>query len=158
MKKIAYLVILFTGFLFPAAAQPVSDFDDVCKKYKGTEGIFTYRINGLGCFIASLFVGGEESGVGTLIRHCSSCRLLVCEGERGKEICREIHAFIDNNGLEELMNIREKNEKVKIYVEEKRKILRCFFILVEDETDRVFLHIKGKFSRDMIRKLMKTGA
>lgn len=154
MKKGIYIVVLLAAFFLPAAAQPVKNFDDLCKKYKDVEGVFTCKINGFGCFVASLFVGGEENGVCDLIRHCSSCRILVCED--AKHLPVEVDAFIEHNELEELLSISENGENIKIYAREEQKVVRQFLVMIKEGQEQIWLHIKGKFSRKMILELMKT--
>lgn len=157
MKKGICIVVLLIACLFPAVAQSAGNFDDLCKKYKETDGVFTCKINGMGCFLLSLFVGREDNGVGDLVRRCSSCRILTNEGNN-RCLVGEIRSFIERSGLEELVSVGKKGEKVKIYVEDNEEVIRRLFVVVESGEGQVFLHIKGKFSHKMIRELMKTAA
>lgn len=158
MKKYILSLIFFLYVVSSGMAQS-SDFEGLCKKYKHEDGVVTLRFNGVGCFFASLFVGGEITEIGTLVRSCSSCRILVYEGDegnKGKTIFQEVKSFIRFSGLEELVSVKEDNEEVKIYTEDKKDMIRQFFITVDDGSGLVCLHMKGKFAKSTIQKLMKT--
>lgn len=68
---------------------------------------------------------------------------------------RDIKSFMKSNKLEELMSVNDGEEQVKIYVEDRKDAIRQVFITVLDEEDAVFLQIKGDFSREMLRRMMK---
>lgn len=154
MKKItmiAMLLILTAGLSWAQS----KDFNDICQRYKSLEGVETFKMRGFGCFIASLFVGGEESSVGTLVRSCSSCQLLVCDGTGSKQLYKDIKSYLHTNNLEELMNIKERGEQVKIYVKEQSGIIRQLFLAVMDGQEMVFLLLKGKFSQELLQEVME---
>lgn len=154
MKKILFSGIVLALFLSTGFAQPM-EFSKLCDKYKSIEGAQTFRINKFGCLIAALFVGNEESGVGSLVRSCSACQILVYDGNKSQELSREIKSYIRSSTLEELMTVKENKEEVRIYVEEQKDNIRQFFITVADGSEMVYIHLKGKFSRAKIRELMK---
>lgn len=154
MKKILLVGVVLVAFLTSGFAQSM-EFSKLCDKYKDIEGAQTFRINRFGCLIAALFVGNEESHVGSLVRSCSACQILVYDGNKGQELSREIKSYIRSNTLEELMTVKENKEEVKIYVEERKDNIRQFFITVANGSEMVYIHLKGKFSRAEIRELMK---
>lgn len=154
MKKLLLLSVMFLTLISTGFTQPQS-FDELCKKYKHFEGIETFRINGVGCFVASLLVGGEESRIGSLVRDCSSCRILISDGAQKRELAREIKSFICQNSLEELLTVKEDGEDVRIYVEEKKSRICQFFVTLTSGSEMVFIHLKGKFSKEEIREVMR---
>lgn len=153
MKRLFLLGIVTIVTLGSCMSQS-RKFDKLCQKYEEVEGVKTFRINGLGCMFASLFVGGEESGVENLVRSCSSCQLLIYDGTECKELAREVKSHIHSNPLEELMTIKEQGKEIRIYVEDRKDKIRQFFITVMDGPKTVVIHLQGKFSRNKIQKLM----
>lgn len=154
MKRIGVLLVICLWVLTSATAEK-REFHDLCKKYEEREGIESFGLNGFGCFLGSLFVKCEDQEIGKLISKCSSCRILTCDRKPDDEMTRDIKSFMKSNKLEELMSVNDGEEQVKIYVEDRKDAIRQVFITVLDEEDAVFLQIKGDFSREMLRRMMK---
>lgn len=157
MKKGILLLFLIGGCLFPSCAQNKQDFEQLCKKYEESENVESFGMDGLGCLLASWFVGKEAGDVNTLIRKCSSFRILIGSGEESKSLCKDIQAFVRANKLEELIGINEDGSEVKIYVETKKEtICQVFISVIDEEREVVFLQLKGKFDPSSIKKLVKS--
>lgn len=154
MKRLSVLFVICILVATSALAEK-REFRDLCKKYEEREGVKTFGLNGFGCFLGSLFMKGEDKEVGKMLSKCSSCRILTCDGKPDDEMTREIKSFMKSNKLEELMSVNEGEEKVKIYVEESKDAIRQVFITVYQEENAVFLQIKGNFSREMLREMLK---
>lgn len=155
MKKIGIITILLIFTMIPAWAQ-TKDFNHICEKYKSMNYVKTFKINELGCMVASFLTNKEESPVGTLIQKCSSGQILICEGGKSKELYGDIKSFIHANTLEELMNIKEQEKEIKIYVQEENKTIRQLFLSLVNKQEMVFLQLNGNFSQDLLQNLAKT--
>lgn len=100
--------------------------------------------------------GKESEVVRNFIRHSSSFQLLVTEGEIVRDVTKEIKNYIKKDQLEELLNVKDKKDEIKIYSLDDKKVIRQLFISVVDGgKEAVFLQVKGKFSMKMIQDLAK---
>ena len=114
-------------------------------------------MDGLGCLLASWFIGKEANDINALIRQCSSFRILSCSGEESKMLCKDIRAFVRASKLEELISVQEDGSEVKLYMQTvKNKVHQVFVSVVDEEQEVVFLQVKGKFDLAAIQKLAKT--
>ena len=81
MKKSLFVLILIGGWVIPSWAQNNNEFEQLCKKYQDSENVGSFGMDGLGCLLASWFIGKEANDINALIRQCSSFRILSCSGE-----------------------------------------------------------------------------
>lgn len=136
----------------------IREFQEICDKYKEHEDVVSLRVNRFGCFFLSLFMpaGKESEVVRNFIRHSSSFQLLVTEGEIVRDVTKEIKNYIKKDQLEELLNVKDKKDEIKIYTLDDKKVIRQLFISVVDGgKEAVFLQVKGKYSMKMIQDLAK---
>lgn len=155
MKKLLLLGIVWLSLLGTGFAQSLK-FSQLCDKYKGKEGVETFRLNGFVTWLASFFVKAEEPGIASLVRSCSSCEILMYDGSNGRHLSKDVESFIRSNALEELLTVQQQKEKVKIYVGEHKKNIRQVFIIVGEDSEMVLVHVKGKFSMAKVRELIKS--
>ena len=88
MKKSLFVLILIGGWVIPSWAQNNKEFEQLCKKYQDSENVGSFGMDGLGCLLASWFIGKEANDINALIRQCSSFRILSCSGEDSKMLCK----------------------------------------------------------------------
>ena len=72
MKKSLFVLILIGGWVIPSWAQNNKEFEQLCKKYQDSENVGSFGMDGLGCLLASWFIGKEANDINALIRQCSS--------------------------------------------------------------------------------------
>lgn len=87
-------IVLIGGWVIPSWAQNNKEFEQLCKKYQDSENVGSFGMDGLGCLLASWFIGKEANDINALIRQCSSFRILSCSGEESKMLCKDIRAFV----------------------------------------------------------------
>ena len=81
---------------------------------------------------------------------------MVTEGEIVRDVTKEIKNYIKKDQLEELLNVKDKKDEIKIYTLDDKKVIRQLFISVVDGgKEAVFLQVKGKYSMKMIQDLAK---
>ena len=112
-------------------------------------------MDGLGCLLASWFIGKEANDINALIRQCSSFRILSCSGEESKMLCKDIRAFVRASKLEELMSILEEGEQVWMYVREKNKEIVELVILVGGKEEFMLMSFCGVIDLKKISRLAK---
>ena len=157
MKKSLFVLILIGGWVIPSWAQNNKEFEQLCKKYQDSENVGSFGMDGLGCLLASWFIGKEANDINALIRQCSSFRILSCSGEESKMLCKDIRPFVRASKLEELISVQEDGSEVKLYMQTvKNKVHQVFVSVVDEEQEVVFLQVKGKFDLAAIQKLAKT--
>lgn len=154
MKKMLLSGMLLC-FIVASGFSQIRDFDQLCDKYKHYEDVETVKMGRFGCFLASLFVDGKDGVAGKFIKKSSSFRLLTCEGNTLKGLNKDVAEFISSNKLEELMTVTEKESQVKIYIQDKDKVIRQVFLSVADKKDMVFIQVEGKFPLELIRDIVK---
>ncbi len=148
-------MILIGGWVIPSWAQNNKEFEQLCKKYQDSENVGSFGMDGLGCLLASWFIGKEANDINALIRQCSSFRILSCSGEESKKmLCKDIRAFVRASKLEELISVQEDGSEVKLYMQTvKNKVHQVFVSVVDEEQKVVFLQVKGKFDLAAIQKI-----
>lgn len=153
MKKLALFVTALCVLTLQGFSQ-VKSFGELCNKYKNYEDVESINVNRFGCFLLSLFVDDKEGVADKFMKKSTGFRLLTCEGSTGKELGKDVAGFIAASGLEELMTVQEKDNEVKIYVQDKDKEIRQVFISVIDkDKEMVFIQVEGKFPLSMIKEL-----
>lgn len=153
MKKL----VLFAAALCVLTLQgfsQVKSFGELCNKYKNYEDVESIKVNRFGCFMLSLFVDDNEGVADKFMKKSTGFRLLTCEGNTGKELSKDVAGFIKASRLEEVMSVQEKENEVRIYIEDKEKEIRQVFISVIDkDKEMVFIQVEGKFPLSMIKEL-----
>lgn len=153
MKKLVLLTAVICLVALQSFSQ-VKSFGELCNKYKNYEDVESIRVNRFGCFMLSLFVDDKEGIADKFMKKSTGFRLLTCEGNTGNELGKDVAGFITASGLEELITVQEKENEVKIYIEDKEKEIRQVFISVIDkDKEMVFIQVEGKFPLSMIKEL-----
>ena len=68
MKKSLFVLILIAGWVIPSWAQNNKEFEQLCKKYQDSENVGSFGMDGLGCLLASWFIGKEANDIDASIR------------------------------------------------------------------------------------------
>ena len=63
MKKSLFVLILIGGWVIPSWAQNNKEFEQLCKKYQDSENVGSFGMDGLGCLLASWFIGKEANAL-----------------------------------------------------------------------------------------------
>ncbi|MBK8700197.1 MAG: DUF4252 domain-containing protein [Saprospiraceae bacterium] len=88
---------------------------------------------------------GEDKDIFlALKKHISGVRLLVDEksNARKNEILKQFAADPEKSGMELYASFTEKNNLVKLFVEEKKDKIKNLLFIVSGENDTVLLHLK----------------
>ncbi len=155
MKKWTLLWIGWLVVTLPSCAQRNMDFEHLCKKYQDTEEVESFGMDGLGCLLASWLAAKEAGEASALLSQVTSFHVLTGEGEKTKELTKDVKSFIRSSRLEELLSLQEEESDIRIYAETEKDRIYQIFVSVVGEEEVVFLQMNGKFDRSSIRKLLK---
>ncbi len=155
MKKLTLLLLGWVVITLPSCAQRNMDFERLSEKYEDVEEVESFGMHGLGCLLASWLAAPKAGEASALLRQVTSFHVLTGEGEKTKELQKDVKSFIRSSRLEELLNIQEEGADIRIYAEAEKDMIYQVFVSVVENEDVVFLQMNGKFDRSTIRKLLK---
>ena len=80
-------------------------------------------MHGLGCLLASWLAAPKAGEASALLRQVTSFHVLTGEGEKTKELQKDVKSFIRSSRLEELLNIQEEGADIRIYADAEKDMI-----------------------------------
>ncbi len=144
MKRIIYLIIL-TVMLLPvqAEAQSINWF---FSKYDGEKHFESITI-GRFLFTIALISGNLKNDEKELIGGLKHIKILTAKDDLQPEFSTKMMSdfkqVVNHGDFENLIEIRDKNEKVSIYIKQKKRFFTDLLIAVRDENEVNLIWING---------------
>lgn len=154
MKRILPILALVV-FLFTSCDYE-SGVSDAFRKYRGEDGITTITVPGWVISLASHF-GDLEDSERELLESIDKVRVLTVEDDdlnAQLNLHKEFYSAIKKEGdYEELLVVREKDEKVTIFGRIDDEVIKEMVVLVGGD-DNVMVYVKGEISPELISDQM----
>jgi hypothetical protein len=149
MKKIIGII---AAVMVSASLNAQKSIDDLFAKYAGKEGFTTVTINGNLLKLAEAFDGEEHDR--SMPKNISTIRILSEDKENGGKAENFYDAVIkdiDLSKYEEFMQVKEKDQEVRMLVKtEGNKLTE--FLLISGGKDNAIIQIKGNMTFDEAKK------
>ena len=107
--------------------------------------------------IAKLFKKHMDPSERELISAISSIKILTTESSASPQLQTSFNAdfekVVQRGNYESLLEVREKNERVRMLIKQNSRNITDLLIMVSDSGELNLIWIKGKITRDKIEKL-----
>lgn len=155
MKKL--VTSLFLGLIVALGVQ-AQEIKKVFDKY-GDDERFTYVSVGKGAMnmaksFSANYVGNSEMQI---IEKMNGVRVLTLEGGNekiAKSFTNDIDKVIKSGNYEEIVNVRDKGERVNIYTQVDKENNAEMLIITKDSDEVSLIWITGKASKEEMSKIM----
>lgn len=151
MKKILVFIVM----MICSQTSFAIDFNTMAEKVKSIKGVMVMDINGKTLKEMAQSNGNKYSSLADSIEKGV---IIVCDGSSKKDKKKFdcILQEFDAEGYEDLINIEENKEGVRISIKRGNDYINELLIIVRDEDESLVLHANGKFKSEDISK-MKNG-
>ena len=158
MKKLIQLTL--AGMMFATMSLSAQqDTKSFVKQYQKQDGFTTVTIGKPAMRMLSLFARIGDKEASQLLKHVNAIQVLSFERGWDKNRCKtfssEALAFCDANGYEELIEVVEYNETVKIFCKTEKDAITGLIILNRSNrsSSAEMVCINGKFTFDDIQSI-----
>ncbi len=158
MKRNLYYIIIFIFLIVPVIANAQSrEIDKIFGKYSGKEGITTVVINEDMFRLASdLFEEGTEKSV---VEGIKGLRILEYKYEKdmrpAKSFYDEIVSTIPLHHFQELLNVEQENEKVKIVIKKQGERINELLLLSYENDNVILINIFGDLDLEKVLEMSR---
>jgi len=108
-------------------------------------------------FSLALITGKLDKDEKELLASLRKIKVLTSKDELQPEfssnIMKDFNKVVKRGKFESLVEVREKKEKVKIYIKEKRGFYTDLVIAVQDSDEVNLIWIKGKLTKKIVERL-----
>ena len=146
MKKIQLIIALLACSLFAQAQFPVWCFYH--QQVRG-EGVTKLMIPGLAFKIGGKFI--DDKNVAHLVKKMGTIRIVAAEGKENafdNDSARRFVKKLHHWNYEDLLSVKDGNERVHIMIKERRGKIRRYLMFVNSDDDSVMISGKCKLSLD----------
>jgi len=158
MKKL--FIITLAGMMFVnMSLNAQQDTKSFVKQYQKQEGFTTVTIGKPIMRMLSLFAKFDDDEASQMLRHVDAIQVLAFERGSDKNQCEtfnnEAMAFCNVNGYEELIEVVEHSETVKIFGKTEGKTITGLIILNRSNkgSSAAMVCINGKFTFDDVQSI-----
>ena len=104
--------------------------------------------------IKSLKKEAEEQSTIDFVKHIKKARILTIANASDK-VLSDFHQFNEENAIQELLTVNNKEDKVSIYGKETEGGFNRLILAInaKNDNDLVFIDVKGKFTEEMVFNL-----
>lgn len=149
MKKILLLLIGLSVWTFANAQDFVVDFQ---KKYEKDAEFSIVNITSKMFQLIGAMASEEEQSI---ISDLSGLRVLTTERDALRHYKNAI-TMIEKTNYEELISVEEGKEKVRMFTQEKDRMISSLLILTKDENEFTLIGISGNIDLKKIASLSST--
>lgn len=157
MKKLVILAVAVLAFATQATAQNslVTDFFDKYSENEDFTTVFvTGRMFGLMADISS--DDPESQQLMDAAGDLKGLKILQSDKVAGKELYKDIYGKLSKSGYEDLMVIKEGNDReLKFVIKEENKVISELLMISGEKTEFVMIYLYGQIDLDKIAKLTK---
>jgi len=153
MRKINVLML---GLLVSLAGfSQQNTADKFFEKYAGKEGFTTVNINGNLLKLVSNF--SDDNEVDPLLMTIESVKILSAEDKvNSPDFYEEIMKDLPQNNYEELMTVRDSDQRVKIMVKEKNGVINELLLVAGGDNDNALIIIRGSIPMKELNHLSRS--
>jgi hypothetical protein len=151
-KNIVFISFILLAFSLQAQL-PIWSF---YHSHSRGDGVTKFTIPGLLIKTGALFIPEKEGR--SLVKKLGTIRILVAEGQynafgtgESKRLVKRLH----RNNFEDLIAIKDGDERVNIMVKERRGKIRRYLLFVNDKDDSVLISGRCKLGMDDFLKMVK---
>lgn len=155
MKNIILLFVMLLPALSMAQSRAV---DQLKERFKGNEEVTSLSFSGNFLNMASWFTSDneEDEAVKDLIKGIDRMNILTIPiGGNGipKKEVKDLRKDISKEDFEDLMVIRDGNDRINVMIKEKDGIISHLLMLINDDQDLTILDFSGHISMDDVALL-----
>lgn len=135
-----------------AMAAQSGDHGNMLKKYRKNKGVIVLKLPAV-VFRPLLHYANVDQNTTKLMHKCSSISVLTfTDGEKDviTMVKKELGRDILNNSYKNIMQIKEEDNRIDVYVKAKDGVIRELLVMVNEKDEFVAISLKGKLQTEDI--------
>lgn len=156
MKRLALILLIVTLFLPVAMIAQVTTTDELFKEFATAPKAESVNLNSFLMWLAKFAVGNDPDA--KVVKKISSVRVLDLEScsKDVKTRFANRAAKVTINDMEDLMNVNEDGNKVKILAKIKKEKIHKLLVMCYGTSDCCLIEINGKFDMNDLDGVVKS--
>lgn len=156
MKRLALILLIATLFLPVTLAAKVITTDQLFNEFASTPKAESVKINSFLMWLAKLSIGNDPDA--KVVKKISSVRVLDLEScsKDVKTRFANRAAQVSVSDMEDLINVNEDGNKVKILAQIKKEKIHKLLVMCYGTSDCCLVEINGKFDMKDLDSVVKS--
>lgn len=156
MKRLALILLVAILTLPVALADKVTTADDLFKEFSSVRKAESVKINSFLMWLAKLSMGNDPDA--EIVKKISSVRVLDLESCSPEVKTRFANraARVTVDDMEDLVNVNEDGNKVKILAQIKKEKIHKLLVMCYGQSDCCLVEINGKFDLQDLDGVVKS--